>query len=153
MIFSLTDFIRESNRIEGIHRDPLESEIVAHEELLELHQVQISDIEHFVSTIQPRARLRINPGDNVMVGSYMPPPGDISIKTRLEDILRDMYASMLSCNHRHAHKLHHQYECLHPFTDGNGRSGRALWLWCHNSYAPLGFLHQWYYDTLKYGRL
>jgi hypothetical protein len=35
-----------------------------------------------------------------------------------------------------------------PTTDGNGRSGRALWLWCMRGRAPLGFLHQFYYQTL-----
>lgn len=32
-----------------------------------------------------------------------------------------------------------------PFSD---LSGRALWFWRHKGYAPLGFLHKFYYDTL-----
>lgn len=43
---------------------------------------------------------------------------------------------------------HLRYESIHPFSDGNGRSGRALWLWQMKGRAPLGFLHQFYYQTL-----
>jgi hypothetical protein len=48
-------------------------------------------------------------------------------------------------------EAHVRYETLHPFTDGNGRTGRALWYWMMvgSSRADLGFLHAFYYQTLK----
>lgn len=151
-ILDLAHFIKESNAIECILREPTLEEMNAHTELLQKGGLSVRDMEEFVSIIQPDAHLRINAGDNVRIGDYFPPPGDITIKTRLEDILKDAYEARMRCDHKAIHLLHHRYESLHPFMDGNGRSGRALWLWCHDGYAPLGFLHQWYYDTLKWGR-
>jgi hypothetical protein len=51
--------------------------------------------------------------------------------------------------------LHVEYEQLHPFTDGNGRSGRAMWLYAMKKCGRLeqglnlGFLHAFYYQTLS----
>ena len=68
--------------------------------------------------------------------------------TALGEILADAVDECSS-----AYVLHCRYESLHPFTDGNGRSGRALWLWMMGGIeeAPLGFLHTWYYQSLEAG--
>ncbi len=140
-MWTLEDFVRESNRIEGILRDPTEDEISAHERFLALGKITVRDIEDFVGVIQPDAALRRWTGQNVRVGNYIAPPGGPEIEMRLENILDHM--------HKHnAYKTHLAYENLHPFTDGNGRSGRALWLWQMDGEAPIGFLHMFYYQTL-----
>lgn len=138
-MWTLEDFVRESNRIEGILRDPFEDEIGAHERLLLLDKITVPEMEAFVAIIQPGAILRREVGLNVRVGNHIAPPGGPIIEAQLGDLL----AGDLG-----AYKKHCVYETLHPFTDGNGRSGRALWLWQMSGEAPIGFLHRFYYQTL-----
>lgn len=138
----LKGFIWESNRIEGINRNPTQEEIAAHEVLLINKEITVKDLEAFVSIIQPGATLRNRVGFDVRVGDYYAPAGGPEIELRLEELLHKLTI-------KNSFWVHLHYEQLHPFTDGNGRSGRALWLWQVGGKAPLGFLHSFYYQTLQ----
>ena len=144
--FTLVDFVRESNMIEGIYREPTKEEIQAHEQLFS-QQITVESLREFVRTIAPGCDLRDGPGMDVVIGNHRPPYGGPLIPCLLSDLISDLYG--LS-----AYEAHHRYERLHPFMDGNGRSGRALWLMLMGGIAkvPLGFLHTWYYQSLDYGR-
>ncbi|HEX3799044.1 MAG TPA: Fic family protein [Verrucomicrobiae bacterium] len=65
----------------------------------------------------------------VRVGRYMPPPA--------QDVSGLMFELLSWWNHESlkispvlsSAILHYRFEAIHPFADGNGRSGRALALW------------------------
>ena len=139
-------FIRESNAIEGIYGRPRAEEIEEFERMMALDHVTIPDLEHFVAVYQPGARVRDQMGMDVRVGSHVPMPGGPLVRLVLEKILREAERTPLS-----AYETHLRYESLHPFLDGNGRSGRMLWAWQMRDLS-LGFLHRWYYQTLQLAR-
>jgi Fic family protein len=142
------DFIRESNRIEGILREPTQAEIDAYVEFMQLDELTITNLEKYVKAIQPNAVLRQHTGLDVRVGNYYPPKGGQKILHELANLLdrinEDMFMS--KCD---IFKTHVEYEQLHPFTDGNGRSGRMIWWWQMKG-SQIGFLHQFYYQTLTH---
>lgn len=134
------DFIAESNRIEGITRQATNEEVAEFCRFMALPVVNREDLIQFVSVYQPGAVLRDRPGLNVRVGNHFPPLGGPHITRELDSIVNDAHC----CD---PHSVHVRYETIHPFTDGNGRSGRMLWAWMMKRF-PLGFLHHFYYQTL-----
>jgi len=141
-------FVKESNAIEGINRVPLPSEIKEFKRFLVLDKVTLTDIVTFVAIYQPNARLRDRIGLDVWVGNHKPPRGCPEIREQLIQLLDE--ASGVS--YKTPFQLHVEYETLHPFTDGNGRSGRALWAWQMQDLS-LGFLHRFYYQSLDSSRI
>lgn len=146
----LTRFVSESNAIENITRVPTPEELRAHQKLFKLKRIQIHQVVDFVKTIQPDAVLRVIPGCNVYVGNHVPPPGGEAIRYELKNILDQANSGDV-----HPYDVHCQYETIHPFSDGNGRSGRAVWAWQMLNQRwegwgiDLKFLRAFYYQTLS----
>lgn len=138
-------FITESNAIEGILRLPTDEEIDATDVFLNLRAPYVSDLCKLVNVYEPDAVIRDEPGMDVQVGSHRPPKGGLRILYSLENLLLDIPVLL-------PFTLHKRYENLHPFTDGNGRSGRTLWLWQmmnQNNQIYNSFLQTWYYQSLE----
>lgn len=139
----IVDFIRESNLIERILREPNLEEIEEFKRFLALPKISIEELQRFVSVYEPNALLRDKNGLNVRIGNHIPLRGGPRVPKALQMILDN-------ANDLDPYLLHCDYEWLHPFTDGNGRSGRALWAWMmKNEGLELGFLHRFYYQALE----
>lgn len=141
-MIDLKAFLRESLKIEGIHRAPTRDEIVITSWFLALVCPTVGDVQRLVDVYAPGSKLRRHPGMDVQVGRHFPPRGGTGIEAALIELLNEVNAGKLT-----PYQAHIRYESLHPFMDGNGRSGRTIWLW-QMRYAPLGFLHHFYYQVL-----
>ena len=143
-------FVTESNRIEGIHRPPTKAELAEFKRFMALKAVTVAELKRFVSVYQPDARLRDKNGLDVRVANHRPPSGGRWIRETLAAMLTNANQQRDEAGQppaKIAYRTHVAYEWLHPFTDGNGRSGRMLWAWQMRRF-PLGFLHHFYYQTL-----
>ncbi len=74
------------------------------------------------------------------------------IRPRLELKILERLVAIYAPSHKLRRTV--RYELLHPFSVGNGRSGRTLWAWCMlrrgDDPFTLPFLHRFYYQTLEH---
>jgi hypothetical protein len=148
--------IRESNEIEGIYRDPSDAEVEEWKRFMALDEIQIDDLKRFVYVYAGAGhRLRNLITDAHYIGKRTLTGGS--------QVTFDLAILLQMINHDdinpwHAHV---EYEYLHPFTDGNGRSGRMLWHWMmkrkyggsYESMTSIGFLQRFYYQAMQYYNL
>ncbi len=93
-----------------------------HTDILELHQILAGEVMDQGEAGKYRMI-------NVRVGQYRPPPPD-AVSGLMFELLEwwNGAAAKLSPVLSSA-ILHYRFEAIHPFADGNGRTGRALALW------------------------
>jgi len=142
----LEEFMVESNRIEGIHVTKV-TEVAAFSRFMELSDMSIEEVSALQRVFAPRKPLRSKLGMDVCVGRYVAPSGGPDILVKLSDTI---WLARSSVN---PWETHVAFEKLHPYMDGNGRTGRALWAWHMDRLGmnPFGlpFLHRFYYQTLE----
>ena len=114
-------FVRHSNRLAGITREPTPAEIGAHRGLLAAKTLRVENLELFVRHVESSAKLRADDA-----GGHCPASGASEMRADLETLVLAAQERLWS-----PPRLHDVYMRLRPFTDANGRSGRVFWLWQH----------------------
>lgn len=109
------------------HRDAIlyVEEIVANEE--PLSERQIKDIHALVlKGIEPQEAGRYRRENVVISGASTTPPDFLHVPEQMQ-LLQDWYAGTTGMNPiARAAELHTRFVEIHPFVDGNGRTGRLL---------------------------
>lgn len=145
----LIKFAEESNKIEGVI-DVSQHEIMARKlnSFLNLKKLTVKDVCDF----NEWGELRDQDGMDVWIGGKMAPSGGSYVRVSLEALLSNISNHGKTSNIS-AYHCHMCFERSHPFMDGNGRTGRAVWLWQmvnhHNYDLRRGFLHEFYYQSLR----
>ena len=156
-MITLSEFLAESNLIEG-YSIVKDKEMEGAKCFLNLKEITAVDICNFVSTTTRAhnsiGEIRSIHGLNVIVGEHIPPPGGPQIVERLKIFAEDINAVLEDDRYVSAFNLHLYYETLHPFTGGNGRSGRLIWLYCMGGNdwlkaSSYNFLQTFYYQSLQ----
>jgi hypothetical protein len=146
----LREYLTESFRIEGITRKLGYIEILALDKFVAQEALTIADVCNLARSFEPKAQLREHDWMNVVVGNHVPPRGGAHITYALDELLNKINNNMISL-----YEAHVEFETLHPFTDCNGRVGRAIWLRSmlrNETPLRLTFLHWWYYQSLEHSR-
>lgn len=145
------EFLRESNKIEEVYDDfaledakkawkyALTVDVMTPGEISKIHAILMKRIDPQIAGTFRTFDIRI--GRNIVRYKGM----DILLST-LQDICDKLNNDDLSADslaRAYAKETHVDYEHLHPFPDGNGRSGRILYNWhLTRMDCPIHVIHQ-----------
>ena len=94
-------------------------------DLLELHRILLADSAPTIAGVLRNEPVWIGGADQYPLDAYFVAPHQCHLSEALEDFLEFFARDDLPAL-AHAAVAHAHFESIHPFADGNGRTGRAL---------------------------
>lgn len=139
-IVTTTDAIYQAFSAKTSQMDPATKEVLRYREALwfgfnELKRRQVLSTNLFVNCVQilreNKAGIRKTPGAriaNQATGEviYTPPEGETQIRNKLGELEKYIHQENSLDPLIKLALIHYQFEAIHPFGDGNGRTGRII---------------------------
>lgn len=154
MTKALDLLIRESWAIEGkefLQLDKDDQHLIKEAHIAFLNgELTVEKIIAFVKVCEPEASPRFTEGLDVVVYGHVPMKGGPDVLDAFTQLVGWMKSDQRPSNVR-AFDAYWRYLHLHPFTDCNGRSARAIWLKV-GGFPPdgQGFLETYHYQSLTW---
>lgn len=132
------DFIWESNAIEGVYGDEaFEDAMKAWVYALGKKRLDLNTVLHIhellMKRLNPRIAGKLRTCDVWIGGIRKEYLGEAILSGQLQDVIAFIDGSIVSPIHdsqtKIAQQAHVDFEDVHPFEDGNGRTGRIVYNW------------------------
>jgi len=144
----VTEFLKESNAIERVYDDDsLQQAIYAWENLSKVKKISVGSVMkthktlmlHHLMMSHERGYFRECP---VYIGGREGLKHE-EIRDAIEEWICNMNNETINDREATGKELHVQYEKIHPFVDGNGRTGRIFMNWWRlKNKLPLLIIHE-----------
>lgn len=146
MDYLITEFAAESDMIEGedFNEDHLESlRIILYADDKLTPELLLQAHKAFAPEEDWSGKYR---DCNVWIGGSSAPSYHI-----VPDLMSNWFLDLPTMD---SYEAHIRFEKIHPFRDGNGRLGRAIWLkmLLREGREPKSFLQEFYYQTLAHAK-
>ncbi|MFH0890005.1 MAG: Fic family protein [Candidatus Aenigmatarchaeota archaeon] len=142
---NILEFCLESNLIEGVDEDNPASPFVSQHlaafdyarnnkkiSIRELHRILMNGLIDVKGEEAGEYRKH-----HVRIGRHVHPPPGYVVESLMGGLEEDMEVALLKGYRQHTEwELHNRFEVVHPFVDGNGRTGRLLLNHVRMKYFP-----------------
>jgi Fic family protein len=141
-------FATESNQIEG-EKKASRNQVYALQWFIQHELTEKNTLEYhrMVAENLPKEQRGVYRKFEITIGGKPAGTPHYAIQNKMDDFFRGI-------EKMDSWEAHNLFEKIHGFSDYNGRTGRAIWLWKflneEGGKLNLSFLHRYYYQALQH---